>query len=88
MDQQGYLVVLSEGGRRRYRIGELGSWPGPNTVDETDPDVRELRRQCGSGPVTNVAEPESERLSGVPYATWITDYARTQSLSTRRRGRK
>jgi hypothetical protein len=81
LDQQGYLVVLSQGGLRRYRVGELGSWPGPNSVDEKDPDVRELRRQCGSGPITNVAEPESERLSGVPHPAWIADYARARSLS-------
>lgn len=83
LDQQNYLVVLSEGGRRRYRVGELGSWPGPNMVDESDPDVRELRRQCGSGPVINVAEPESERLFTAPDPAWVADYARAQSLSYR-----
>lgn len=83
LDQQGYLVVLGEGGQRRYRIGELGSWPGPNVVDENDPEVRELRRRCGSGPITNVAEPESERLFSAPYPEWVADYARAKSLSYR-----
>jgi len=81
LDQQGYLVVLGEGEQRRYRIGELGSWPGPNLVDENDPEVRKLRRRCGSGPITNVAEPQSERLFSAPYPEWVADYARTRSLS-------
>lgn len=81
LDQQGYLVVLGEGGRRRYRVGELGSWPGPNAIDEKDPEVRELRRRCGSGPITNVAEPESERLFSAPYAAWVADFARAKSVS-------
>lgn len=81
LDQQGHLIVLGEEGQRRYRIGELGSWPGPNTVDEDDPEVRELRRRCGGGPITNVAEPQSERLFSLPYAAWVADYARGKSLS-------
>lgn len=81
LDEQGYLVVAGEGERRQYRVGEIGSWPGPNAVDESDPDVRELRRQCGSGPITNVAEPQSERLFSVPYPDWVADYARAKSLS-------
>jgi hypothetical protein len=81
LDAQGYLVVLSEGGRKRYRVGEIGSWPGPNTVDEKDPNVRELRRRCGDGPIINVAEPESERLFSLPYGEWVADYARARSLS-------
>lgn len=83
-DREGYLVVLSEGGQRRYRIGELGSWPGPNTVDEKDPEVQELHRRCGSGPIANVAEPQSERLFSLPYAAWVADYARARSISYRK----
>lgn len=82
-DAQNYLVVLGEAGARRYRIGELGSWPGPNTVDENDPEVRELRRQCGDGPLSNVAEPESDRLFGLPDPQWVAHYARARSLSYR-----
>jgi hypothetical protein len=81
LDRQGYVVVLGEGGRTRYRVGEVGSWPGPNTVDENDPNVRELRRRCGGGPISNVAEPESRRLFSAPYAEWVADYARARSLS-------
>jgi hypothetical protein len=80
-DGQGYLVVLSDG--RRYRIGEVGSWPGPNSVDEADQDVRELRQRCGGDPITNVAEPESERLFSLPFPEWVADYARANSLSYR-----
>jgi hypothetical protein len=82
-DEQGYLTVLGERGQRRYRIGDLGSWPGPNEVDETDPEVRNLRRQCGEGPLTNVAEPESERLFALPYPHWVADYARAKKVSYR-----
>jgi hypothetical protein len=82
-DDQGYLTVLSEGGRRRYRVGEMGSWPGPNEVDEKDPEVLELRRKCGGDPISNVAEPESERLFSVPDPGWVADYARARSLSYR-----
>lgn len=81
LDAQGYMVLLSEGGRKRYRIGEIGSWPGPNAVDENDPNVRELRRRCGGGPITNVAEPQSERLFSAPYADLLADYARARSLT-------
>lgn len=81
LDAQGYLVVLDNGEGRQYRIGEIGSWPGPNTVDEKDSEVRELRRRCGGGPVTNVAEPQSQRLFSAPYPNWIADYARAKSLS-------
>ncbi len=83
LDAQNYLVVLGEARARRYRIGELGSWPGPNTVDENDPEVRELRRQCGTGPLTNVAEPESDRLFSLPYPHWVADFARARSLPYR-----
>lgn len=82
LDGQGYLAVLSDGGRI-YRVGEVGSWPGPNGVDEDDPAVRELRRQCGGGAITNVAEPQSERLFGAPDPAWVADYARARSLSYR-----
>jgi hypothetical protein len=82
-DEQGYLTVLGERGQRRYRIGDLGSWPGPNDVDEADPEVRRLRAQCGEGPLTNVAEPESERLFALPYPHWIADYARAKKVSYR-----
>ena len=81
LDAQGYLAVLSQGGAKRYRVGEIGSWPGPNVVDETEAPVRELRRRCGGGPITNVAEPESQRLFSAPYAEWLADYARARSLS-------
>jgi hypothetical protein len=83
LDDQGYLVVSSDDGSRRYRIGEIGSWPGPNSVDESDPDVRELRRRCGGDPITNVAEPQSERLFSLPFPEWVADYARAHSLSYR-----
>jgi hypothetical protein len=82
-DDQGWLTVIEERGQRRYRVGDLGSWPGPNTVDEDDPDVRNLRRQCGQGQVINVAEPESERLFGLPDPDWVADYARARKLSYR-----
>jgi hypothetical protein len=52
-------------------------------VDETDPEVRNLRRQCGEGPLTNVAEPESERLFALPYPHWVADYARAKKVSYR-----
>jgi hypothetical protein len=82
-DEQGYLTVLGERGQRRYRVGDLGSWPGPNEVNETDPEVRQLRRVCGEGPLTNVAEPESERLFALPYPQWLADYARARRISYR-----
>jgi hypothetical protein len=83
LDEQNYLVVLSDSGRRRYRVGERGIWPGPNAVDENDPDVRALRRECGSEPVVNVAEPQGERLFSTPDPGWVADYARARSLSYR-----
>jgi hypothetical protein len=83
LDEQGYLIVSGEQESRRYRIGETGSWPGPNMVDEEDPEVRELRRQCGGGAVTNVAEPHSERLFSLPDPQWVADYARARSLPYR-----
>jgi hypothetical protein len=82
-DEQGYLTVLGERGQRRYRVGDLGSWPGPNMVDETDLEVRQLRERCGDGPLTNVAEPESERLFALPYPHWLADYARARKISYR-----
>lgn len=81
LDEQGYLIVI--GKARRYRVGEIGSWPGPNQVDEADPEVRTLRRQCGSAPITNVAEPESLRLFGLPDPQWVADYGRARSLPYR-----
>lgn len=84
LDRQNFMVVLGNGGERRYRIGEIGSWPGPNAVDEKDPEVRELRLRCGDGPITNVAEPQSERLFSLPYSEWVADYARARSLSYRK----
>ncbi|MXP42480.1 hypothetical protein GRI75_12600 [Altererythrobacter soli] len=83
LDDQGYLVVSSEDESRRYRIGEIGSWPGPNSIDDSDPDVRELRQHCGGDPITNVAEPQSERLFSLPSPEWVADYARANSLSYR-----
>ena len=82
-DEEGYLTVIGERGQRRYRVGDTGSWPGPNSVDENDPEVRNLRRQCGEGPLTNVAEPESERLFALPYPDWLADYARAKKISYR-----
>jgi hypothetical protein len=81
LDAQSFLVVLGEEGRKRYRVGEIASWPGPNPVDENDRSLRELRRRCGGGPVVNVAEPESQRLFSAPYPDWVADYARARSLS-------
>lgn len=83
LDDQGYLVVFSEDRSRRYRIGEIGSWPGPNSVDESDPDVRKLRQHCGGDPITNVAEPQSARLFSLPFPDRVADYARAHSLSYR-----
>lgn len=82
-DEQGYLVLLSEEGRARYRIGEIGRWGGPNGVDQNDPALRELRQACGDDRVINVAEPESERLAGLPYPDWVADHARAKALSYR-----
>jgi hypothetical protein len=82
-DEQGYLTVFGERGQRRYRIGDMGAWPGPKAVDENDPEVRQLRRACGAGPIANVAEPESERLFGLPYPHWVADYARARKISYR-----
>jgi hypothetical protein len=82
-DAQGYLVVRSEEGRQQYRIGEIGSWGGPNGVDEADPQVQALRARCGAGPIVNVAEPESERLFGLPDPRWVADYARSKSIGYR-----
>ncbi|HEX8579121.1 MAG TPA: hypothetical protein VF655_05950 [Allosphingosinicella sp.] len=80
-DAQGYLIVRGEEGRRQYRIGEIGSWGGPNGVDEADPQVQALLARCGSGPVVNVAEPESQRLFALPDPQWVADYARAMSMS-------
>jgi hypothetical protein len=82
-DEEGYLTVLGERGQRRYRIGDKGSWPGPNDVDEADPEVRQLRERCGEGPISNVAEPESERLFALPYPDWLADYARARRIGYR-----
>lgn len=84
LDWQNYLVVLGEEGGRRYRIGEIGSWPGPNGVEETDPQVQALRRHCGGGAIVNVAEPQSERLFGLPDPAWVADHARAKSLTYRK----
>jgi hypothetical protein len=84
LDAQNYLVVIGGFEReRRYRIGEIGSWGGPNKVNENDPDVRELRRQCGDGPLVNVAEPQSQRLFALPDPDWVLDHARAKSVPYR-----
>jgi hypothetical protein len=84
LDAQNYLVVLGGPDRdSRYRIGETGSWPGPNNVNEDEPEVRELRRQCGGGPLVNVAEPQSQRLFALPYPDWIAEYARARKIPYR-----
>jgi hypothetical protein len=80
-DAAGYLVVRARGDGRFARIGERAVWGGPNHVDESDPVLAQLRQACGDGPVTNVAEPQSERLFGVPDPVWVADYARARKLS-------
>jgi hypothetical protein len=79
-DAQGYLAI-TQSGANLYRIGEMGAWGGPNGVDEKEPDVRRLRQRCGDGPIVNVANPQSERLFGLPDARWVADYARANSLT-------
>lgn len=80
-DAQGYLVVQDRTGERRMRIGEPAEWAGPNTVEESDPEVSALRAACGPGSITNVAEPQSARLFALPYSSWVADYARARRLS-------
>lgn len=80
-DAQGYLIVRGEEGQRQYRIGEIGSWGGPNGFDEADPQVQALRVRCGAGPIVNVAEPESERLFALPDPSWVAEYARAKSMT-------
>jgi hypothetical protein len=82
LDAENYLVVIGGFEReRRYRIGEIGSWGGPNGVNEEDPDVRELRRQCGTGEIVNLAEPQSQRLFSLPDPEWVADHARARKIS-------
>jgi hypothetical protein len=89
LDAQNYLVVIGGPEReRRYRIGEMGSWGGPNGVNESDPDVQELRRQCGDGPILNVAEPQSQRLFALPDPHWVADHARARSIPYREAWRR
>jgi hypothetical protein len=89
VDDENYLVVIGGPEReRRYRIGEIGSWGGPNGIDEDDPDVRELRRQCGVGPLVNVAEPQSQRLFALPDPEWVADHARARNIPYREAWRR
>ncbi|HZG10037.1 MAG TPA: hypothetical protein VEZ70_13750 [Allosphingosinicella sp.] len=89
LDDENYLVVIGGPEReRRYRVGEMGSWGGPNGIDEDDPDVRELRRQCGQGPLVNVAEPQSQRLFALPDPEWVADHARARKIPYREAWRR
>lgn len=78
-DSEGYLAVRT--GDEFYRVGEEGAWGGPNGVDESNPEVRRLRRACGNGEIVNVAGPQSERLFSLPYPLWVLDYAYTKDMT-------
>lgn len=80
LDDEGYLVVRSAPDRT-YRIGEPGAWGGPNAIDPANPEVKALHRRCGEGEVFNVAEPESARLFSLPFAQWVTNYAKSKGLT-------
>ena len=80
LDEDGYLVIRTPDEERQYRVGEPGSWGGPNGVDEGSEDVRALRRACGRDEVVNIAAPESEVLSAAPYPLWVLDYAYTKDI--------
>ena len=83
VDSEGYLTVETptQPGSYGYRIGEIGAWGGPAWVDESNPDVQELRRECGGGEIVNVTEPVSNRLFSLPDPSWVSDYARAKRLS-------
>lgn len=83
-DEEGYLVIRTPEEDRQYRIGEEGSWGGPNAVDERSEDVRALRRACGKDAIVNIAAPESEVLFAAPYAQWVLDYAYTKDITYER----
>ena len=80
-DEQGYLVVVDQEAHKRYRIGERGTWGGPNGFSQNDPAVRALRRACGAGDIVNVRQPESERLFSLPYPLWVLDYAYSNDIT-------
>ena len=81
LDGEGYLAIRSEGGERQYRIGELGSWGGPNGFSESDEDVRALREACGRDRLINLAAPQSERLFAMPEPLWVLDYAYSKGIT-------
>ena len=81
IDGEGYLAVTSEGGERHYRIGEPGAWGGPNGVNEDSADVRRLREVCGTDPVVNIADPQSQRLFAAPDPQWVLDYAYSKDIT-------
>lgn len=78
-DAEGYVAVID--GDRRYRIGEAGAWGGPNQVRSGSRETRALRAACGAGEIVNVGSPQSLRLFGLPFPTWVLDYAQAKSLS-------
>lgn len=78
-DENGYVAVID--GDTRYRIGEAGAWGGPNQVRPGSRETRTLRAACGAGEIVNVGSPKSLRLFGLPFPTWVLDYAQAKSLS-------
>ncbi len=84
LDEQGYLVVRTGNEDRVYRIGEPGSWGGPNGYDEDSEDVRALRKACGNDEIVNIAAPQSSVLFAAPDPSWVLDYAYTKDITYER----
>lgn len=81
-DAEGYLTIF-EGAKPASRIGERAIWGGYPGADEGNPDVKALRRACGSGPIASVGVPVSERTFALPYPEWVANYARAKQVTYR-----
>lgn len=83
LDDEGFLVVQTSDRWRseKYRIGEVGAWGGPNGHDEGSVAVKTLRKRCGEGELINIGSPQSLRHFALPFADWLSDYARAKGLS-------
>lgn len=64
LDAQNYMALgKPQSNRAMPRIGERMMWGGPLGHSEADPNVKQLRAECGAGPVVAVGAPNSASRS-------------------------
>jgi hypothetical protein len=63
-DREGYLSLYRRDAQHAHlgRIGEQFTWPGPISIDDSAPMVKQLRAQCGNAPLMHVAAPNSTNM--------------------------